>query len=59
MTIPRLLGFAEYWTETPPANEILALVHRKDDGGSSSSGERGDPNELFQMMPKAMPHHVR
>lgn len=47
-----LRGFAEYWEESPPVNELVAAwleVRGKGSGGESA----GDPGELLQMFPKA------
>lgn len=36
MTLPRLQGFADYWKEAPPVNEIAAAYIRA--MGASGSG---------------------
>lgn len=37
MTLPRLQGFAEYWKEAPPVNELAAAYIRAM-GASGNSG---------------------
>ena len=32
MTLPRLLGFAEYWAESPPVGELAAAYVRARSG---------------------------
>lgn len=49
MTVPRLLGFAEYWTDSPPVNETVAAYLRAEAGGS----EQSDPNDLLALYPRS------
>lgn len=45
-----LAGFAEYWTDAPPVNELVAAYLGVKGTGSEEAAS--DPAELFQMMPK-------
>lgn len=45
-----LEGFAEYWREAPPVNELVAAWLGAQ---SSSSAPKEDIGELLSMMPRA------
>ena len=49
MTIPRLLGFAEYWQDSPPVNESVAQIF---EGESSPSSPVGEESSLFGLFPQ-------
>jgi hypothetical protein len=50
MTIPRLLGFAEYWKESPPVNESVAQVFGGESSPEPPAGEA--PPSLFDAFPQ-------
>lgn len=55
MTIPRLNGFADYWREAPPVNEVVVAIFSTDSTGASTKNtdeiDFGTAEELMALIP--------
>lgn len=53
MTIPRLNGFADYWREAPPVNEVVVAIFSTDSGSTKKTDEIdfGTAEELMALIP--------